>query len=367
MQDYYEILGVPRDASVDDIKKAFHILAHKYHPHKGGDEKKFKEVNEAYQVLSNKEKRAQYDKFGKVFEQGAGQGAGAESDFTWAWGRPSSNSDEGFNFDFEDLGEMFESFFGAGQTQSRRGRDVKKGKDIKIDIEIPLEETLAGVKKIITLRKSVVCSRCSGTGAEPGSKIEECFSCRGAGRVQQIKRTFLGSFTTWAVCPECGGEGKKPKIACNVCKGEGRIKGEEDIDILIPAGVDTNQIIKIAGKGEAGRRGARAGDLYVRVAVLEHPVFKRRGDDLYTQVPVSFGQAALGDEVEISTLEKTKLLLKITAGTESGKVVRISGRGIPHFGGYGRGNLFVELSIQTPKKLTKKQKELLEKLKEEGL
>jgi molecular chaperone DnaJ len=177
----------------------------------------------------------------------------------------------------------------------------------------------------------------------------------------------LGSFTQWAICTECGGEGHKPKKPCNVCKGEGRVKGEEKIRVNIPAGVDTNQIIKIIGKGEAGRRGGKAGNLYIRVFVKEHPVFERKGDDLYASVPISFSQAVLGEEIEVDTLEKTKILLKVPAGTESGKVLRISGKGITHFSGYGRGNLFIELIIKTPKKLSRRQKELLEELKKEGI
>ncbi len=363
--DYYKILGISRNASEGEIRRAFHKLAHKHHPDKGGDEKKFKEINEAYQTLSNKEKRAQYDRFGQVFE-GAGPTPGW--DFNWAWGNASPGAGEGpdLEFDFGDLGEMFEDFFSFGGSRTQK-KNLKKGRDIKIDIELPLEETLKSLAKEITLYKMVLCSRCQGKGAEPSTKLNECFSCRGSGEVQEIKRTFLGSFTHWAVCPECGGEGQRPEKPCNVCKGEGRIKGEEDIKIFIPAGVDSNQIIKVAGKGEAGKKGGRPGDLYARVLVREHPVFERRGDDLFVSKEISFSQAALGDEIEVPALEGTKILLKVSSGVESGMVLRISGKGIPHFSGYGRGNLYVELIVKTPKKLTKKQKELLEKLKGEGL
>ena len=364
-RDYYQILGISRDASSEEIKKAYYKLAHQYHPDKGtGDEKKFKEINEAYQVLSNKEKRAQYDRFGRVFEGGAG-GFEPGFDFQWSWGRPDIDFENIFGTDFGDLGEMMEDFFGFGA--SRKKKDIKKGKNIEAELEINLEETLKGKEKEVLISKYISCSRCQGSGAEPGTKTKECFSCRGSGQVQQIRRTPLGSFTRVVTCPECGGEGSRPEKPCNVCKGEGRMKGEEKIKIFIPAGVDTNQIIKVEGKGEAGRKGGKAGDLYVRIFVKSHPVFKREGDDLYTVSPVSFSQAALGDEVEISTLEGTKILLKVPAGTESGKVLRISGKGIPHFSGSGRGDLYVELRVKTPKKLTKKQKELLEKLKQEGV
>lgn len=359
-KDYYQILGVKKDATGEDIKKAYYKLAHKYHPDKGGDEKKFKEVNEAYQILSNKEKRSQYDRFGRVFEGGAGAEPGF--DFQWAWG---AKPDMDFEFDFGDLGEMVEDIFGFGGP--RRTKDLKRGKDIEVDVEIALEETLKGREKEIFINKYVLCSHCSGIGAEPGAKINECFSCRGTGQVQQIKRSVFGSFTRYTVCPECKGEGQKPEKLCNVCKGEGRVKAEEAVKIFIPSGVDTNQLIRVEGKGEAGKRGGKSGDLYVRIFVKEHPVFERRGDDLYTSIPVSFSQAALGDEVEVKTLEGTKLLLNVPSGAESGKILRISGKGVPHFSGWGRGDLYVELVVKTPKKLTKKQKELLEQLKKEGV
>ena len=244
---------------------------------------------------------------------------------------------------------------------------MKKGKDIEIEIEIPLEDTLKGKEKEITLAKMTSCSRCQGNGAEPGTKITECFSCRGTGEVQQIKKTFFGSFTRYIICPECRGEGYRPEKPCNVCKGEGRVRRVQDMKIFIPAGVDTNQVIKVEGKGEAGRRGGKPGDLYCRIFVKSHPIFKRKGDDLYLKTLISFSQAALGDEVEITTLEDKKVLLKVPPGTESGKILRISDKGIPHFSGYGKGDMYVELVIKTPKKLTKKQKELLEELKKEGI
>lgn len=375
MKDYYQILGVSRNASPEEIKRAYYKLAHKYHPDKGGDEKKFKEINEAYQVLSNKEKRAQYDRYGRVFE-GIPGGAEPGFDFTWSWAKP------GFDFDFgafDDLGEIFEEIFGFGGAPTRKRRDLRRGRDIRIALEISLEDTLKDQEKEISLSKMITCSRCQGSGAEPGSKVKECFSCRGTGQVQEIKRTFFGSFTRYTICPQCKGEGKRPEKPCNVCRGEGRIEAEEKIKIFIPAGVDTGQTIKFEGKGDAGKRGGKTGDLYVKILVKPHPVFQRKGDDLYISLPISFSQAALGDEIEIETLEgpegkpsasygvNKKILLKIPTGIESGKILRISGKGIPHFSGYGRGNLYVELIIKIPKKLTKKQKELLEKLKEEGL
>jgi len=366
MKDYYQILGVSQSASQEEIKKAYRKLAHKYHPDKGGNEKKFKEINEAYQILSDRDKKAQYDRFDRVVEgagaePGFGQGFGPGFDFGSFW----SKSGEKTEFDLEDLGEMFEDFFGTGFSRTKR--NLKRGKDIEVDLEIPLEQTLSEQKREIFLYKMVACSRCQGKGAEPRTSTNECFSCRGVGEVQQIRRTFFGSFTKYVICPGCQGEGQKPEKPCNVCKGEGRIRDKDSIKISIPAGVDSNQIIKISGKGEAGKKGGKPGDLYIRILIKSHPVFKRQGDDLYLKVTISLSRAALGDEIEVLTLEGTKILLKVPQGTESGKVLRVPQKGIPHFSGYVRGNLYVELIIKTPKKITKKQKELLEKLKEEGM
>lgn len=363
--DYYEVLGIAKTASQDEIKKAFHKLAHKYHPDKGGDEKKFKEINEAYQVLSDAKKRAQYDQFGQAFGNGNGFSAegGPASGWNWAWGNPSANSG-GVEFDLGDLGDMFEEFFGGRRTSKK---DARKGKDIQVDIEMPLERTLKDYVEKINLEKYIACKRCGGAGAEPGTKIKECFSCRGAGRVQQIKKTIFGSYTTMATCPECKGEGNIPEKPCNVCHGEGRVKGQETTEVKIPAGIDTNQVIKIEGKGETGKRGVKAGNLFVRIFIKKHPVFERRGDDLFIRTEITFSQAVLGDEIEIKSLEETSLLVQIPAGTESGKILRISGKGIPHFHGHGKGNLYIELRVKTPRKLTREQKELLKKLKDAGI
>jgi molecular chaperone DnaJ len=360
MKDYYQILGVNKKAPLDEIKKAYRKLAHKYHPDKGGDEKKFKEINEAYQVLSDQKKRSQYDQFGQVFEGGVGPEP--DTDFSWAWGKPGSQD---FEFDISDLGGIMEEMFGFGGPKKRK--EVKKGKDIEITLEISLEDVLKGKEKEIFLQKQTICSRCQGIGAEPGTSVNQCFSCRGTGQVQQIKKTFFGSFTQYVVCPECKGEGERPTNPCNVCKGEGRINGEERIKIFIPAGVDTNQVIKVEGAGDAGRRKGRAGDLYIKIFVKKHPIFQRRGDDLYISKEISFSQAVLGDEIEIPTLEGKEVLLKIPVGVESGKILRISGKGIPHFSSFSKGDMYVQLIIRTPKKLTKRQKELLEELKKEGI
>ena len=368
VKDYYQILGVGKTASPEDIRRAYHKLAHVHHPDKGGDEKKFKEVNEAYQTLSNKDKRAQYDQFGRVFSAQGGPAYGGEDgqpgwDFGFGQGNPGGFGQQGF--DPEDLGDLFGEMFGFGGRTKKQ--NIKNGKDIEVDLEIPLEATLKTQEKEFSLYKEVVCARCHGKGAEPNTSLNECFTCRGAGEVQQIAKTIFGSVTRLAVCPECGGEGQRPSKPCNVCKGEGRIKSEEKIKIFIPAGVDTNQVIKVEGKGEAGRKGGKPGDLYVRIFIKKHSTFQRKGDDLLTNVPVSFSQVALGGEIEVATLGGKNILLKVPAGTESGKVLRLSGKGIPHFQSFGQGSLYVKLIVRTPQKVTKKQKELLEELKKEGV
>jgi len=363
MKDYYKLLGISKNASGAEIKKAYRKLAHKYHPDKGGDAKKFKEINEAYQVLSDQEKRSQYDRFGRVFDgsqQGGGQGFDPRQGFNFGSGFSSSN----FGFGAEDLGDIFSDFFGGSREKKR---DIRRGRDIQIDVEVSLEEILHNQEKEISLRKKVICSRCKGKGTEPGTELKECFSCRGTGRVQQVNKTFFGNVTRYVVCPDCRGEGSKPEKPCNVCNGEGRIDGKEKIKVVIPAGVDSNQVLKVKGKGDAGRRGGEAGDLYIRIIVKEHPVFKRKGDDLIVKESISFSQAVLGDEIEVTTLEGKDILLKVPAGTQSGKIFRVSKKGIPHFSGFGKGDLYVKLDVKIPKKLTKEQKETLKRLKEEGL
>jgi len=365
MKDYYQILGISKKASSSEVKKAYHTLAHKHHPDKGGDEKKFKEINEAYQVLSDKAKRAQYDRFGRVFDtQRTGQGPGPGFDFSSVWGSGFSGSSP---FGAGNMEDILHDIFGFTSQGTQRQSDLRRGADIQIDIQIPLEDTLKKQNRKIKFKTLIPCPRCKGKGAEPGTFIDKCSLCGGSGRVQQIKRTFLGTIARDVICPECHGEGSKPKVPCNVCKGEGRVRAEQDVAISIPAGVDSNQILEFSGKGQAGRRGGAAGNLYVRVSVKPHPLFKRRGDDLYSNIFISFSQAALGDEISVSTLDNKKILLKIPQGTASGKVLRISGKGVPHFSGYGKGDFYVKLVIETPKRLTKKQKELLEKLKQEKL
>ncbi len=357
--DYYTILGVSKNASPEDIKKAYRKLAHQYHPDKGGSAEKFKQLNEAYQILSNKEKREQYDQYGRVFEGAAGE-AGQGFDFGNFW----QGAGNGGDF---DLGDIFGDIFGFGGSRQAKRQGMNRGDDIEIEIQLELKDVLFGLKKTIFLDRMANCQRCAGTGGEPGTEVKECFTCRGTGEVQQIRKTILGSITRFVVCPECKGQGKIPERPCNVCKGEGRTRQEEKININIPAGVDTGQILKVDGAGDAGIRGAKTGDLYIKIFVKPHSIFQRKGDDLYAQESISFSQAALGNEVGIKVLDGKDLSLKVPSGLQSGKVFKISGRGVPHFSGWGKGNLYVKLVVKTPEKLTKKQKDLLEQLKKEGV
>ncbi len=360
-KDYYNILGVDKRASKDEIKKAYYKLAHKYHPDKGGDEKKFKEINEAYQILSDANKRKQYDRFGQTFE-GDGPGFGDRSFTGFSDFSDFSEFSKWGGVGF-DLGDIFGNFYG----ESRNRKEAGKGEDIRVDIELELEQTLDKTVQEFVLQKYIVCQRCEGSGAEPGTDIEECPTCEGQGTVQEVRKTFLGSIAHTTVCPQCQGQGQKPKKPCNVCEGKGRVKGEERINITIPAGVDHNQMLKLQGRGNAGRGGARAGDLYVKVFVKKHPRFERRGDDLYAKQKIPFSLAVMGGKVDIKTLGGKTIELKVPRATSSGKIFRISGKGVPHFKTGGRGNLYLELEVNVPKRLSPKQKKLVKKMKQEGL
>ncbi len=368
MKDYYHVLGVSKGASADEIKKAYRKLAHEYHPDKGGDAGKFKEINEAYQVLSDTSKKQQYDRYGQVFDgenQGQPEYDGQGFGFRWGgWGSSGQATDDEFNA--SDLGDIFEEVFGFGGGGAKK-HDLKHGKDIEVDIEVPLESVLKSSERDISLNTYVVCARCQGSGAEPGTARNECSTCRGAGEVQQVRRTVIGSYARMVICPECQGEGSKPSKPCNVCGGEGRVKGMSKIKINIPGGVDSNQVLKAVGKGEAGKKGGKPGDLYLRIFVKEDKIFTRKGDDLYTTKNITFSQAALGGEVEIPTLEGVAMIMNVHSGVESGKVFKISQKGVPQFSGYGRGNLYVKITVKTPAKLTRRQKELLEELGREGI
>lgn len=353
-KNYYEILGVEKNASAEEIKKAYYKLAHQHHPDKKeGNEAKFKEINEAYQVLSDKEKRSNYDRFGSAFNNNGPQ----QQNVNW----------EDAMGGFGGIEDIFDMFSGGFSGTKRKPQDLRRGKDLEVLLELDLESILKEQEREIKITKNSTCSRCNGSGSEPGTKSKECFTCRGTGVVQEIRKTFLGTFSQQSVCPDCGGEGIKPEKKCNVCGGEGRIRKEEKIKIKIPAGVDSNQIIKVKGKGEAGKRGGESGDLYLRIRIKPHKIFQRSGDDVYLKQDITFSQATLGDKIKIPSLENEKIIVKVPAGIESGKILKVSRRGIPHFSSIGRGNLYLQINIKTPNKLSRKQKEILEQLKKEGL
>ncbi len=349
-------MGVSRDASKEDIKKAYRKLAHKHHPDKGGDEATFKKISEAYHVLSDDGKRAQYDRFGKA-GPGMGGGAGANQGASGFEGF----SGEGFDFDF---GDIFEEFFGFRERGSRR---KEKGEDIKVRISTDILNILKDEKKVIDVMKLVVCAECNGRGDLSTSGGKKCDTCDGRGRVKKEARSFLGAFSQIVACRDCNGEGVIPEKRCSACQGEGRVKKSEKVGITIPAGIDSGQTLKVEGKGNAGRKGSPPGDLYVEVFVENKTSFERKGEDLYCTVPVNYTQLALGDKIDIKLLSGKSISLKIPAGTNPGKGFRISGKGLPRISGHGQGDLYVRVNVEVPKKLTKEQRELLKKLKEKGV
>jgi len=355
-KDYYQILGISKGATEADIKKAFRELAHKYHPDKeGGDEAKFKEINEAYQVLSNPQKKAQYDQFGQTFDQGGGPGG---------FGGFGGFQNGGVNFDMGDISEMFGDMFGFGGA--RGGRRQARGNDIEVNVQIGFSEAAFGVEKTIELYKPVACRTCSGTGIPPGAKMEKCKRCDGKGRIRQVQRTMLGSFEVAATCGECQGTGNIPDSRCKDCAGEGVKREKSSVTVRVPAGIDDGETIRLQGSGEAGVRGTPSGDLYLHIRVKSDPRFERDGFDVYSNLEIGFGEAALGATKSVDTLDGA-LDVKVHSGVQSGEEVRLKGRGVPHLRGNGRGDHYVRVVVKTPKHLTRKAKESLEALKDEGV
>ncbi len=373
-KNYYKILGIHKGASDEEIKKAFYRLAHKYHPDKGGDEKKFKEINEAYQVLSNKEKRAQYDRFGQVFSAGAGPTYGGDG-FGFGEAGPFGEVKFDFGGDFGDIGDIFDAFFeGLGVRQKRR--TYERGADIQVIQEITLEEAFRDVEKKINYSVAVRCQKCGGLGHDPQAGFEKCPVCAGRGEIKETRRSFFGDFVQVKACDKCFGTGQLPKKICDTCHGSGKIRGEKNITIEVRAGIADGQIIKVQSAGEAGERGSKEGDLYIKIKINPHPIFKRQGDDLFIKKEIKLTDLLLGRKIEIPIISGNpegkqasygagKLKVEIPADFDLKSNLRIPAEGMPRFNGSGRGDLIVELTVKTPRKLSPKVKEILEDLERE--
>jgi molecular chaperone DnaJ len=354
-KDYYEILGIPRTASKDEVKKAFRKLAHAYHPDKkGGDEAKFKEINEAYGVLGDDAKRAEYDTYGRVFSGGGGGQTGGFSGFE---GFDFSQFTQGGTFDF-DLGDIFGDVFGMARNRGRRGRDIS------IDVELTFKEAVFGTERTVLLTKNTSCTLCHGTGGKPGSETVPCASCNGKGKINETRTSLFGTFATVTTCTTCFGRGTVPEEKCTRCRGVGITKDQSDAHIRIPAGIDDGEMIRISGGGEAIQNGT-AGDLYVKVHIAPHRVFKKEGNDLTMHVPVKISDALSGTTLSIETLDG-KIDVKIPAGIKPNEVLRVKGKGVP-YGGTKRGNLLITVTFAMPEHLSKRAKELIDELKKEGL
>ena len=355
-RDYYEILGVPRNASEEDIKKAYRKLAVKYHPDKNPGnkeaEEKFKEINEAYEVLSDKEKRARYDQFGH-----AGVGSSAASEGTGGY-----YGQGGINM--EDIFSHFEDIFGGGfgfSGGSTRGKRTQRGGDVRISVKLTLEEIATGVTKKIKIKKQIACNACYGTGAQNG-KVVTCSTCKGSGVIVQVQQTILGRIQTRSTCPTCQGLGSMPSEKCTVCQGRGTVWGEEIVSFNIPAGVENGMELSLRAKGHAAPNGGVPGDLIIHIEELPHAYFKREGKHLIYHLFLSFPDAALGTHVEIPTLEG-KVRIKIEPGIQSGKLLRLKGKGLPSVNGYDRGDIIVDVNVYTPNHLNPEERKIMEQLR----
>jgi molecular chaperone DnaJ len=364
--NYYDILGVSKSASADEIKRAYRKKAHEFHPDKGaGNEGKFKEVNEAYQVLSDAQKKQQYDQYGQTFDQAARNGGGFGGNPFG--GQPGQNPFGGQGNPFGDfanggvefdLGDIFGDIFGGRQQQEGRNRGI----DLEMGISITFEEAVFGVEKNIKLEKQDTCKTCDGTGAEPGTKVVTCPKCHGQGQIRTQRRTIFGNVASATTCDRCNGMGKIPESPCHTCKGSGVLRQEKTISVKIPAGIDDGQRIRITGEGEAGYRGSGAGDLYLVVKVSTSKEFTRDGFNLNKELPVSFAQAALGVKIFVKTLDGD-IELKIPNGTQSGTVLKVKDKGVPHINNpKSRGDLLITIRVIVPKKLSKKERDLLKQL-----
>ncbi len=355
-KDYYQILGIDKKANKEEIKKAFRNLAHKYHPDKKtGDAEKFKEINEAYSVLSDDRKRAEYDAYGRTFSSaGASSGGSGFGGFDFSQFTQGGN---GFEFDF---GDIFNDVFGG----SSRRREPKRGRDISLDVELSFEEAVFGVERTILLNKTSACENCNGSGAEKGSELITCTICNGKGTVREVKRTFFGQFESTATCSTCHGTGKIPRVKCHVCHGEGVYKKETEIKVKIPKGIDNGEMIRLSGAGEAVK-GGQSGDFYIKIYVKKHQVFRKEGNSLIMDLNVKLSDALLGGEQLIKTLDGD-IKLKIPEGVAHGDILRIKGKGVPSDRG-NRGDILIKVHILIPRRLSKDARKAVESLKKEGI
>ncbi|ACX51756.1 chaperone protein DnaJ [Ammonifex degensii KC4] len=352
-KDYYEILGVPRNATQEEIKKAYRRLARKYHPDANPDNKeeaaaKFREITEAYAVLSDPEKRAQYDRYGHVGPEGQGINFDfRQADFEEIF------RDLGFGF-----GDLFETLFGFRRPQA----GPRRGADLEVELELSFREAIFGAEKEVPVPRTERCPTCQGTGCQPGTRVEKCPACGGTGHLTFARSTPFGQFIQTRTCDRCGGTGEFISHPCTTCRGTGQVKKRRQVKVRIPAGVEDGMRLRLRGEGEAGVHGGPPGDLYILLRVKPDPVFKRQGDDLWCEIPISFPQAALGAEVEVPTLEgpdrEGKVRLRIPPGTQPGELLKVKGKGVPT--PYGRGDLWVQVRLVVPTKLTERQKELLQ-------
>lgn len=368
-KDYYKILGLEKNASQDEIKKAFRKLAHEHHPDKkGGNADKFKEANEAYSVLGDEKKRAQYDQFGSAGPGGFGGGGGAgfnPNDFGFDFSGFQQGGGFGQNGGVEfDLGDIFGDFFGGGRSAQR----VKKGSDIQVDIDLTFEESIFGVEKNLTLNKISTCAECDGSGAKKGTKMKTCHTCTGKGKVTEVRRSIMGNFQTTRTCETCHGTGKEPEEKCPICHGTGVHKRNQELKVKIPAAIENGEMIRLTGGGEAVA-GGQSGDLYLRVHVKPHPLFRKAGSNLATDITVKLSEALLGTILTLKTLDGD-IALKVPEGVTHGETLRVKGKGVPTTprGKDGhRGDIYATIHIAMPKKLSKEAKSAIEQLKREGL
>ncbi|NQV88376.1 MAG: molecular chaperone DnaJ [Parcubacteria group bacterium] len=357
-KDYYQTLGIEKSASKEDVKKAFRKLAHEHHPDKkGGNEAKFKEINEAYSVLSDDKKRSEYDSYGRVFNN---NGAG---------GGPAGAGFEGFDFsgftggtggfqDF-DLGDIFGDIFNGGGQ-----RRVKRGRDISVDIELSFKEAVFGVDRKIVLTKTSVCDICKGSGSKSGSDFVTCGTCSGKGKIREVRRSFIGSFNTERICETCQGKGQIPKEKCQKCHGSGIARGEQELSVKIPAGIENGEMVRLSGAGEAVNGGV-TGDLYIKVHVVPHATFRKEGYNLIMNLNVKLSDALLGGEYNINTLDGD-IKVKIPEGIAFGEILRVKGKGVATNKGK-RGDLLIKINIELPRKLSREAKKTIEELKKEGV